>query len=135
MEIGIFEKVGEITVTCLRPAEENNAIASVEAARKAEIARIKKEQEEREAAAKATELLAIIVEQINIAAEKGEFSVSFDWTEKVPASKNVQWKDWEKYSDRFIPILEQMGYKCYTRWYSKSWRTRSGRIGYGSIYW
>lgn len=135
MEIGIFEKVGEITVTCLRSAEENNAIASVEAARKAEIARIEKEREEQKAVEKTAELLAIIVEQINIAAEKGAFSVNFDWTEQVPTSNSVQWKDWEKYSNRFIPVLEKMGYKCYTHLYSQSWRYQSGRICYVSIHW
>ena len=135
MKVEILEKVGEITITCLRSAEENNVIASVEAARKAEIARIEKEREEQEAMVKTAELLATLVEQINVAADKGAFCVDFDWTEGVPTSKNVQWKEWEKYSDKFIPVLEQMGYKCYTHWYSKSWRTRSGRIGYASIHW
>lgn len=135
MKVEILEKVGEITISCLRPAEANNAIASVEAARKAEIARIEKERKEQEAMVRTTELLAIIVEEINKAAEKGSFSVDFEWTEKSPKSKNILYHDWEDYFDRCANILEQMGYKHYTHWYSKSWRTRSGRIGYASIHW
>ena len=135
MKVEILEKIGEIDITCLRPAEENRAIASIEAERKAEIARIEKEREEQEAKVKTVKLLATLVEKINQAANKGEFSINFDWTENFPKSKDIEWKEWEMCSDKFIPILEQAGYKCYTHKYCSSWRTRSGRIAYASISW
>jgi hypothetical protein len=135
MKVEILEKIGEIDITCLRSAKESRAIASTEAERKAEIARIEKEREEQEAEIKTVELLKTLVKQVNAAADKGEFAIYFSWEEDELTSKGIQWKDWKKLFDRVSPTLEQMGYKCNTHEYCSSWRTRSGRIAHASISW
>lgn len=135
MKIEMFEKVGEITIAELRPASENNAIATIEAERKAEIARLEAERKEREEKAKTMQVLAIIVDEINKAAESGAKMVSFNWTEKHPKDCGVDWHDWLNLSKHFKPILESAGYEVTAHWYSDSWTRRSGKIGYANIYW
>lgn len=124
MKIEMFEKVGEITIAELRPASENNMIASVEAERK--------EREEKE---KTMRVLAVIVEEINKAAETGSMSLGFEWTEKRPSAHGVSWSEWLHLSKHFLPILESAGYTSTVHWYSDSWTRRSGKVGYAYIYW
>ena len=135
MKIEMFEKIGEITIAELRPASENNMIASVEAARKAELARIEAERKEREEKEKTMKVLAVIVEEINKAAETGAKVLSFNWTERRPKDNGVTWNDWLACSKHFKPILESAGYEISVHWYSDSWTRRSGKVGYAHIWW
>lgn len=135
MKIEMFEKVGEITIAELRPASLNNSIATAEAERKAEIARIEAERKEREEKEQAVKVLTLLVEEINKTAETGATMLALDWTEKRPASHGIRWNDWLHLSKYFKPILESAGYTFCVHWYSDSWTRRSGKIGYAYIYW
>ena len=94
MKIEMFEKVGEITIAELRPASLNNSIATAEAERKAEIARIEAERKEREEKEQAVKVLTLLVEEINKTAETGATMLALDWTEKRPASHGIRRNDW-----------------------------------------
>lgn len=133
MKIEMFEKVGEVIVTELRPASENNAIASIEAGRKAELARTEAEQAEQKKRKKVQRILAIVAEEINKKAESGSTWLRFDWHEKT--SSKVSWIDWYLHSDLLTPILKEAGYSVTDYWYSTSWRNTSGKIGFLQIGW
>ena len=133
MKIEVFEKVGEVIVTELRSASENNAIASIEAERKAELARIEAEQAKQKKRKEAQRILAIIAEEINKKAENGSTWLRFNWHEKT--SSKVSCTDWYLYSDLLTPILREAGYSVTEYWYSNSWRYTSGKIGFLQIGW
>ena len=136
MKITMYEKVGEMVVTELRPASTNNAIATAEAARIAEAKRIEQEAKEAKEKEASTGVLARIVEAINRNAEKGKCSVRFEWTKSSPKSNGITDTEWTLYSKYFKPVLEAAGYTVDTpHWYSQSWVTRSGKIGYVSVRW
>ena len=142
MKVEILEKVGEITVTQLRPAEENRVIADTEAKRKAELARIEEERREseakkRESEAKkrAVELLPTICEAINKKAEKGDVNLTLEWSKGQPKHYGISWTDWLECSKYILPIFEQLGYKHYEHYYSDGWVKRSGKNGYITFYW
>jgi hypothetical protein len=135
MKVEILEKVGEITVTQLRPAEENRVIADTEAKRKAELARIEEERRESEAKKRAVELLPTICEAINKKAEKGDTSLTLTWLKKQSNPYGISWVNWLECSKYILPIFEQMGYKHYEHCYSDSWVKRSGKNGYIIFYW
>ena len=79
--IEVFQKVGEMTITELRPASMNRSIAQEEKSRKEEEERIRKEREKAEKQEKATVLLAKLIEAINNKAEQGAMTLSIDWNE------------------------------------------------------
>jgi hypothetical protein len=128
-------KVGENTITHLRSAKENNAIAVKRAEENAELARIATEDAERAAQEKAVTLLTIIGKAIDKAAEKGETSIFFNWTTERPYSNDIKIEDWEKCSKYFLPELEALGYKHNFYRYSDSWIRKSGKIAFGDISW
>ena len=135
MKVEILEKVGEITVTQLRPAEENRVIADTEAKRKAELARIEEERRESEAKKRAVELLPTICEAINKKAEKGDVNLTLEWSKGQPKHYGISWIDWLECSKYILPIFEQLGYKHYEHYYSDGWVKRSGKNGYITFYW
>ena len=136
MKFEMYEKVGEVVVAELRPASTNNAIATAEAARIAEIERAEKEAKEAQEKAASAVVLAHIVEAINRSAEKGRCSVRFEWTKSSPKSNGITDTEWSLYSKHFKPVLEAAGYTVdIPHWYSQSWVTRSGKIGYVAIRW
>ena len=136
MKVEILEKVGEITITQLRPAEENRVIADTEAKRKAELARIEKERRENEAKKRAVEiLLPTICEIINKEAEKGNSNLYLEWSKKQPKPYGISWRDWSECSEYILPIFEQLGYRYYKHCYSDSWVKNSGKNGYITFYW
>ena len=135
MKVEILEKVGEITVTQLRPAEENRVIADTEAKRKAELARIEEERRESEAKKRAVELLPIICEAINKKAEKGDTSLTLEWSKGQPKHYGINWTDWLECSKYILPIFEQLGYKHYEHCYSDGWVKRSGKNGFITFFW
>ena len=135
MTFEILEKVGEITITQVRTAEENRAIATAEAARLAELTRLAELQREQELMKKVAKVVPILMEEVNQSAEKGQRSLHFSWSQTQPCSHGVTWQEWDELVEKFTPIFEQLGYKVYTDWYSPSWRTKSGKIGYASIRW
>ena len=136
MKFEMYEKVGEVVVAELRSASTNNAIATAEAARIAEAERAEREAKEAQEKAAAAVVLAHIVEAINHSAEKGRCSVRFEWTQSFPKSNGLTDMDWLLYSKYFQPVLEAAGYTIdIPHWYSQSWVTRSGKIGYVAIRW
>jgi hypothetical protein len=135
MKVEILEKVGEITIAQVRTAEENKAIAIAEKARLDELARLAELQREQELMEKVAKIVSILIEEINQSAESGKCSLHFSWSQTQPCSHGVTWQEWDELVEKFTPILEQLGYKIYTDWYSSSWRAKSGKIGYASINW
>ena len=136
MKVEILEKVGEITITQLRSAEENRVIADAAAKRKAELARIEKEKRENEAKKRAVEvLLPAICEAINKKVEKGDVNLTLEWSKGQPKHYGISWTDWLECSKYILPIFEQLGYKHYEHYYSDSWVKKSGKNGYITFYW
>lgn len=137
MTIEMFEKVGEINVIALRSAEENRAVAEAELARKAEEERIRKEAEERENMLIAKDVLAKLVNAINVKAESGGTVLSIEWTESGTMKPfGIDWNDYGKAIKYIKSILETAGYKVTDRYeYSDSWTRRSGKWGYAYINW
>ena len=134
--IEVFQKVGEMTITELRPASMNRSIAQEEKSRKEEEERIRKEREKAEKQEKATVLLAKLIEAINNKAEQGAMTLSIDWNESNDKKQIISSHDWLMLHADFIdPILTGAGYHVTTHWYSESWTRRSGKIGYVYIYW
>jgi ribosomal protein L11 methylase PrmA len=134
--IEVFQKVGEMTITELRPASMNRAIAQDEKNRQEEEERIRKEREEAEKQVKASAVLVKLIEAINHKAEQGGMCLSIDWNESNDSKQMVSSHDWLMlHSDYIDPILTGAGYKVSTHWYSDSWTRRSGKIGYVYIYW
>lgn len=132
MKLEIFEKIGEMNITQVRTAEENNAIASAEKARLAELAELKKQQELKE---KAPIIIQSLMEKINQTAEKGGNSLTLEWTEKIPRFHGITWQEWSALGEKIIPSFEKLGYHIYIHWYSPAWRTKTGKIGYTYISW
>ena len=135
MKIEMFEKIGEINVVELRPASENRAIANAELARKAEEERIRKEQEEREKARIANEVLAKLVKAINDKSEIGGQYLHLEWR-SLTKSYGISFSEYCTAFDYIKPILESAGYDVRDIYfYSDSWTYRSGKLGYAYIWW
>lgn len=133
MKIEMYEKVGEIIVTNLKTAEENKQIAEEVRALKAEEERRRKEERKQIEQKKAKELLPIIVEKINTTASLGNSTLTFEWSENVKSE--ISFYDWNLFYEYYKDYFVGLGYKFNIHEYSKSWRERSGKIGYATIYW
>ena len=134
--IEMFEKVGEITIAELRPASMNHAIAKAEQERIAEIIRIEKEEAERKRQARASKVLANVVEAINNKSENGEEHLEIMWRTDKDDVYGVSASDWKAVGDIIAEILTNYGYSVHDpHWYTSGWTTRSGKIGYVDIYW
>lgn len=136
--IEMFEKVGEITITELRPASMNRAIAKAENARIAEEERLKKEAYDRETQEIAVGVLVKVAEAINTKAEAGGEHLEILWTTDISNKKNygIDYTNWLRCESILREILEVHGYSVHnTHKYTSSWVTRSGKIAYVDIYW
>lgn len=134
MKFDILEKVGELTITQIRSAEENRKIAKAENERQAELKRIKEEKEEQEKIQKIQNFLPLIMEKIDKTAESGGYSLEILW---MHGTKNCGLGYWEflSISQKIVSILENLGYSAHCHDYSASWTTRSGKEGYLYISW
>ena len=135
MTINILEKVGEITITELRSAKENKSIATKEQVRQAEIKRLEEERKEKERQEQAAKFLPKLVDRINSAAEKGNESICLLWREEETNPCGIEYCVLEKIYETIKSILESIGYSVYLHTYSKSWTTRSGKLGELTISW
>lgn len=133
MKIEMYEKVGEIIVANLRTAEENKQIAAETRALKAEEVRRREEERKQKEQKRAEELLPIIIEKINTSALLGNNTLTFKWGEDVKSE--ISFNDWNIFCKYHEDYFVKLGYKFCTHEYSKSWRERSGKIGYATIYW
>lgn len=134
MKFDILEKVGELTITQIRSAEENRKIAKAENERQAELKRIKEEKEEQEKIQKIQNFLPLVMEKIDKTAESGGYSLDILW---MHGTKNCGLSYWEflGISQKIESILESLGYSVHCHNYSASWVTRSGKEGYLLISW
>ena len=82
---------------------------------------------------RAEELLPIIIEKINTSALLGNNTLTFEWSEDVKSK--ISFNDWNIFCKYHKDYFVKLGYKFCTHEYSKSWRERSGKIGYATIYW
>ena len=130
MMIEMFEKVGEINVIALRPAAENRSIAETEKVRKAE-------EERREDACIANDVLMKLVNAINAEAEEGGEYLHLEWNNSNSIEPfGIDWDDYGKAIKHILPLLKDAGYrvsKCHA--YSGSWARKSGKKGYTYIWW
>lgn len=134
MKIDILEKVGELTITEIRSAEENRQIAKAENERQAELKRIKEEQEEKEKIQRIQNFLPLVMEKIDKTAESGDYYLEILW---MSGTKNCGLGYWEflSISQKIVSILKSLGYSAHCHDYSASWTTRSGKEGYLYISW
>ena len=136
MKIDIVEKVGEIIVTELRPASLNAEITSAELARQAEIRAIEKAKRDKEDQMASAQVLAVLSEKMNAAAERGQHMIYLEWNRNSNPIKNLSFDRWEHLVKNYIgDILKGLGYKIYSHEYSDSWKRKSGKIGHYSIHW
>lgn len=133
MKIEMYEKVGEIVIAELRTAEENKEIAKKVNELKAEEERKREEERKQREQKRAEELLPIIVEKINNTALSGENCIEFTWFDNTKTE--ITCYDWKIFRKNYQKYFEGLGYKIYDHYYSDSWRKKSGKIGYGVIYW
>lgn len=134
--VELYEKVGEITIAELRPASMNHAIAKAEQERQAEIKRIEAEEAERKRQARASKVLAKVVEAINNKSDNGVEHLEIMWRTDRDDVYGVSASDWKAVGDIITEILTNYGYSVHDpHWYTSSWTTRSGKIGYVDIYW
>lgn len=133
MKIEMYEKVAEIIVANVRTAEENKRIAAETRALMAEEERRREEERKQKEQKRAKELLPIIIEKINTSALLGNNTLSFSWGEDTEAE--ISFDDWNIFCKYHKDYFVELGYKFCVHEYSKSWRERSGRIGYATIYW
>lgn len=136
--IELFQKVGEMTITELRPASMNRSIAQAENARIAEEERLKKEAYDRETQEIAVGVLAKVAEAINTRAEAGGEHLEILWTTDLLNKKDcgIDYTNWIRCESVLREILETHGYSVHdTHKYTPSWVTRSGKIAYVDIYW
>ena len=135
--IELFQKVGEMTITELRPASMNRSIAQAENARIAEEERLKKEAYDRETQEIAVGVLAKVAEAINTRAEAGGEHLEVLWTTNDASQDyGISYKDWIRCESVLREILKAHGYSVHdTHKYTPSWVTRSGKIAYVDIYW
>ena len=133
--IEVYQKVEEITIAELRHASMNRSIAQAEKARQEEEERLRREVEERRKREKSFEVLAKVANAINATAEKGCEHLEILWTyDENPWG--VSDSDWKDVGDMVTDILKSHGYSVHEpHWYTSSWRSRSGKIGYVDIYW
>lgn len=137
-KVEFFEKIGEVTIAELRPASMNRSIARAEQERQAEAERIRKEEAERKRQAKAVEVLSNLVEAINECAEAGGEHLELLWTTDLMVGNphGISSADWKEVGDILSEILGSYGYEVHEpHWYTPSWVTRSGKVGYVNIYW
>lgn len=123
------------TLIEFKSAEENKKIAETEKLRRAQILEEQRKREQEEYKQRAMELIPHIIDTINCLAKQGETSLHIEWREKQKAPYKISDTDWLHSYQYIEPILEKMGYTFKSHWYSESWRTRSGKIGYLYIYW
>lgn len=136
MQIDIVEKVGEIIVTELRPASLNAEIMGIELARQAEIQAIEKAKRDKEDQLASAQVLAVLSERMNASAERGNSFIRLEWNHNSNPIKGLSFERWEYLLENYIgSILKELGYKIYSHEYSDSWKRKSGKIGYYSIYW
>lgn len=136
MKIDIVKKVGEITITELRSAKENKAVADEAQKLIAEKKRIEEENKRRELLNRLQTLVPHIMELINDKAQRGGTSLDFEWrTSKNYKSNGVTWEEWNVIKKTFNSHLGSLGYSIREHEYSDSWKKQSGRIGYGWISW
>ena len=135
--IEVFQKVGEMTISELRPASMNRSIAQAENARIAEEERRKKEAYDRETQEIAIKVLAKVAEAINTKAEAGGEHLEILWaTNDANRDCGIAYKDWIRCESVLHEILEAHGYSVHDTYkYTSSWTTRSGKIAYVDIYW
>ena len=136
--IELFQKVGEMTITELRPASMNRSIAQAENARIAEEERLKKEAYDRETQEIAVGVLAKVAEAINTKAEAGGEHLEVLWTTDISNKRDcgIDYTSWNRCESILREILEAHGYDVHaTHRYTPSWVTRSGKIAYVDIYW
>lgn len=136
--IEVFQKIGEMTITELRPASMNRAIAQAESARIAEEERLKKEAYDRETQEIAVGVLAKIAEAINAKAEAGGEHLEILWTTDLLDKRNcgIDYTSWVRCESILREILKAHDYSVHdTHKYTSSWVTRSGKIAYVDIYW
>lgn len=134
--IEMYEKVGEITIAELRPASANRSIAKAEQERQAEIRRIEAEEAERKRQIRANGVLAKIVDAINSRADAGKEHLELMWRTDKADPYGISSSDWRAVGDIITEILSNCGYSISDpHWYTSSWVTRSGKIGYVNIYW
>lgn len=118
-----------------KSAEENKKIAEAEKLRRAQVLEEQRKREQEEHKQRAMELIPHIIDAINCLAGQGETSLCIEWREKQKAPYNISSTDWLHSSSYIEPLLEKMGYRIVSHWYSESWQRRSGKIGYLYIYW
>ena len=136
MQIDIVEKVGEIIVTELRPASLNAEIMGIELARQAEIQAIEKAKRDKEDQLASAQILAVLSERMNTSAERGSGFIRLEWERNSNAIKGLSFERWEYLYEQYIgKILNDLGYTVSRYEYSDSWKRKSGKIGYYSIYW
>ena len=134
--VEIYQKVEEFTITELRPASMNKAIAQAEQERLAEIARIRKEEEERKLREQSFVVLTKIADAINAKAEQGKEHLELAWHTSGKDPFGVSASDWKTVGSRVAEMLKSHGYTVSEpHWYTSSWVSRSGKIGYVYIYW
>lgn len=135
MTINILEKVGEITITELRSAKENNFIAIKEQERLAELDRLEEERKERERQEQIARFLPKLTDEINKAAEKGKIHIELLWKVGAANPCGIEFRVLEKVFESVKTIFENLGYSISLHSYSQSWVTRSGKLGYLDIWW
>lgn len=135
MTINILEKVGEITITELRSAKENNFIAIKEQERLAELDRLEEERKERERQEQIARFLPKLADEINKAAEKGKIHIELLWEREEANPCGIEFCVLEKIFDSVENIFKNLGYSISFHKYSQSWVTRSGKLGYLDIWW
>ena len=135
MTINILEKVGEITITELRSAKENNRIAIKEQERLAELKRLEEERKERERQEQIARFLPKLADEINKAAEEGATFIELLWEEEKANPCEIDFRVLEKVFESVKTIFKNLGYSMLLHSYSQSWVTRSGKLGFLNISW
>ena len=124
-----------MSVLEVRSAEENRAIAEAETARKQEVARLTEEKKQHEATAKCAELIPAVMEAINRAAENGATGLTLLWTKDHPTQFGLNFDEWSRCNEMLTLTFDKLGYKFCITEYSAPWTKKSGKIGWGSIWW